>query len=864
MTRSILGRLILTLAVLAWALFNIIPYKDKPFNLFVKDRVSANTQAFGEIYMIAEDRVAAGKEPSLYVALINLGHEEKIDFSTYFPDVNLADIKNLDKRNEVLLQYLLKESQGKIKLGLDLKGGMAFTLKIDDAALANKNKYERKLQLEKAIDIMQKRVNGLGVADPIIRAKGSDQLEIQLPGLSTAENPDVLANLQKPAKLTFHRVHRTKYPTGAAGEEAPTGYLTMVKEDTDQKTGEIREERVFVRRVPDMGGNMVKSAHATMNQYGGYEISLSMTSEGADHFASLTKRIADENNQAPYGSMSESNPAKYGRLAIVLDGKLYSAPRVTESIPGGHARISGQFSQRDALELANVLNNPLEFELTLTEMSEIGPSLADDARNSSINAALLGAALVILFMIVYYNGAGFVSVIAVLLNVIVVLGVLASLDATLTLPGVAALVLTVGMAVDANILIYERIREELRAGKSTKAALSAGFEKAFSTIVDANITTLLTACILIWLGTGPIKGFGVTLAIGIGTTLFCALVVSRALLELFVNTNIIKKLLPFSFLKPVHMDYLKYRVKAYSLSILIAIVGVIAVAVNHSHIFGIDFIGGDELTIRFEEKLGIQEIDEVAKNNGLGEVIPLYQSLLGDNKEVLKLQTEHGKGPAVLAALEKAYPNAQLEMIGETSIGGSVSDSIKTDALLAVAVALIGILLYVAFRFEWGFGIGAVVSTIHDIVLTIGIYVLLGGQFSASMVAAILMIVGYSINDTIVVFDRIREELDLHPEMKLWDIINLSINRTLSRTILTSLTTFMAALALFIFGAGVIKDFALVFIIGIITGTYSSIFIASPIFYWWHKGDRKHVAQREITPKYHWEETTTSVGSDKK
>jgi SecD/SecF fusion protein len=288
---------------------------------------------------------------------------------------------------------------------------------------------------------------------------------------------------------------------------------------------------------------------------------------------------------------------------------------------------------------------------------------------------------------------------------------------------------------------------------------------------------------------------------------------------------------------------------------------VVSVALHHDAIMGIDFTGGDEITVAFDQRIGIDGINAAAAEANFSQVNPVYQSLIGEDREVLKIQTPYDQSRAVLGALQSAFPDANLNEDGVTQIGAAVSSSIQKNALFSVLAALVGILLYVAIRFEVGYGVGAVVATIHDVLMTVGIFVLFGqlgwfvsGQFTAPMLAAILMIVGYSINDTIVVFDRIREELSLNPGSNLRSIINLAISRVFPRTLLTSVTTLLAATALYIFGAGVINDFSFVFIIGILTGTFSSVFIASPIFFWWHKGDRRHVEERELTPKrYEWE-----------
>jgi SecD/SecF fusion protein len=312
------------------------------------------------------------------------------------------------------------------------------------------------------------------------------------------------------------------------------------------------------------------------------------------------------------------------------------------------------------------------------------------------------------------------------------------------------------------------------------------------------------------------------------------------------------------------LDFFKYRKPAFIASWLIVLAGVISVVVHHDNILGKDFTGGDEMTVAYDQRLGTDEIMQVVVDKDLGDVTPMYQSLIGQDVEILKLQTPFDQARPVLEQLQAAFPDANLIETGITQIGASVSKSIQWNALYSVLCALGGILLYVAFRFEVGYGVGAVVATIHDVLMTIGIFVICGelgifvsGQFTAPMLAAILMIVGYSINDTIVAFDRIREELELNPGTDLRSIINLALSRVFSRTLLTSITTLLAALSLYIFGAGVITDFSFIFIIGILTGTFSSIFIASPVFYWWHKGDRRHVEEHQLTPKrYEWESSS--------
>jgi SecD/SecF fusion protein len=842
MSGNILWKFLLTAAIIFWCVMSITPLQDRPFEDYIVAQVTADQTEFDGVLQRAQARVDAGEAPTLFIALRDLGVDEEIDYAKFFPQINVADIANLNKRNDILLKHILKKAQSQLRLGLDLKGGVGVTLKIDESSRSNLSQFEQEEQLKDAISIMAERLDGMGVAEPVIRASGDNAIEIQLAGLSTKDNPEVIDAVKKPARLEFRAVHPSLSPDTTPANRTPVGYEVLAEEIEDRSTGEIYERRQFVKLIPEATGEIVDDAFASQTQSGGFQINLEMTSEGAEIFRSVTERLINQ------------------PLAIVLDGKLYSAPTI-QGVLSKNAQITGSFSQREAIELANVLNNPLAVELRVDEMYEVGPTMAAGARDSSFKAATWGALSVVCFMVVYYFLGGLVAVFSAIINVVIVLGVLASLGATLTLPGVAALVLTLGMGVDANILIFERLREELRAGKSLRNATAGAFDKVTSTIVDANVTTLITATILIWLGTGPVKGFGVTLAIGICASIFCALVVTRFLVDFLVHRVGVSKILGLEMFGEKEFDFFKFRKPAFIGSWLIVLIGVISIIVHHDNILGKDFTGGDEMTVNYTQPVETGEIMNVVEAQDLGDVSAHYQSLIGEEREVLKIQTPFGEARSTLEVLQNAFPDAGFEEAGINQIGASVSKNIQWNALISVLAALAGILLYVALRFEVGYGVGAVVATIHDVLMTVGIFVICGeldifvsGQFTAPMLAAILMIVGYSINDTIVAFDRIREELDLNPGMDLRTLINLSISRVFSRTLLTSITTLLAATSLYVFGAGVINDLAFVFIVGILTGTFSSIFIASPVFYWWHNGDRRHVEERQLTPKrYEWE-----------
>jgi SecD/SecF fusion protein len=844
MFRRNLWKISLSLLLVVWAVSTLLPLKDQPFADYARSHVGAKPAEFAKLLDEAAARKKAGTAPSEFVALKQIGHERKLDLSEYFPDIRLeSKLKNVDKRNNILLAELLLRSKSKLQLGLDLKGGISFTLEVDPVAAAKLTEDARKDKLAKAIDIIAARINSFGIAEPIIRAVGDSRIEIQLPNVNTKDNPDVVENIKKPARLDFRLVHPTLTPETVPPGEVPPGYEVLTLEQEGQH-GESLSEEVFVKRIPEMGGAMVAESRAQPDMYGKPEVSLRFSKEGAQRFADVTKEIAE----------SGRANGRLGRLAIVLDGKLYSAPTVKEEISGGNAQISGgAMTDRDAINLANVLNNPLDLPLIVREQKEVGPQLAEDAISSGVKASIIGTLLVAAFMITFYTTGGLVAVVTLAVNIVIIFGAMASLGATMTLPGLAGIVLTIGMAVDANILIFERMREELAAGKSLMTSNQSGFLKALWTILDAHAVQLIICGIMIGLGTGPIRGFGFTLLIGVISTLISVLITAHMLMEILIESAVMKKFTMRRMLKGLNVDFVKYGKPAAIGSVLLVVVGLAVVAYKGNRIYGIDFAGGDVITVQFSQRLDTANIRHVAAAAKIGEVQPTYTSALGSAKEVLEIETPEGKSGAMLQALQNAYPQAGLEKVGENHIGASIGKEIELNALIAVGASMLVILAYIAFRFEFGFGVGAMASTLHDILMTIGVFVLFGNQFSAPMVAAILCIAGYSINETVVVFDRIREELKINPNGALRDVINSAINKVFARTIMTATTTFLAALSLFLFGGGVLHSISFTFLVGIVTSTFSAIFIAAQVFYWWHKGDRKHVeAHADVAPKYEW------------
>jgi SecD/SecF fusion protein len=427
--------------------------------------------------------------------------------------------------------------------------------------------------------------------------------------------------------------------------------------------------------------------------------------------------------------------------------------------------------------------------------------------------------------------------------------------ATFTLPGIAGVVLTVGMAVDANVLIFERIREESAKGKSLRGALSAGYDRAFGTIFDSHVTTLISSIILYYMGTGPIKGFGATLTIGVAASLFTALVVTRLIFDFMLLKGWLKSLNMLHIIRATKLDFMKLAKPAFILSWTIIIIGLgYGIFGRGKSMLGISFRGGDNVTLEFAQKIDPEKISSaLTKEAGVFEPVVQYQKSMNlAGKDSLSVTVESGKASQVVNVLKKDFPQAGFTVKGSETVGPTVGKEIQTTAILASLASLFGILVYVAVRYEFSFAVGAVVAVIHDVLMTIGCYCLTGlfsahgREFNATMVAAVLTIIGFSINDTIVIFDRIREDLKMGVRGSFKELINQALNQTLSRTIITSGTVFLATMSLYIFGGGAINDFAFTFLVGIITGTYSSIYIASALVLWWHKGLRPKTGSQVV------------------
>jgi SecD/SecF fusion protein len=506
--------------------------------------------------------------------------------------------------------------------------------------------------------------------------------------------------------------------------------------------------------------------------------------------------------------------------------------------------------------LAYVLQNPLRAPLHLQSSTQVDPTLGKDAIRSGIKASIYGTLLVSAFMLVYYLIAGLVANIALIANIIILVGAMCFFDTTFTLPGIAGIVLTVGMAVDANVLIYERIREESAKGKSLRGALAAGYRRAFGTIFDSHVTTLISSIVLLYFGTGSIKGFGVALTLGVLASLFTALVVTRLIFDFLLDRNWLKSIRMLHIIKATNLDFMKFAKPAFVISWTLIFIGIGYGFYRGKSMFGKDFVGGDTSLFSFEQRVPEERIRAALTAAGVSDALIQYEKDLSSGKQTLRIDTaaeEPGKAAEVSTADKVrrtvlSIPEGKFIPRGHEHVGAIVGEAIRKSAIIASLVSLFGILVYVAFRYEFSFAVGAVVAVIHDVLMTIGWYCLAPShrQFNATTVAAILTIIGFSINDTIVIFDRIREDLKLGVRGTFKEVMNRALNQTLSRTIITSGTVFLATMSLYLFGGGAINDFAFTFLVGIITGTYSSIYIASALVLWWHKGQRPHIGSGPI------------------
>ena len=846
MNRNHLWKLVFILLVLAWSLYEIYPPRGRDLVQVFQERARGSDAALSNIVHQARELQKEHPERAFKNLQTAIGTNE---ISRYFP---FFPTKQELYPNSYILNRLQREASGRIKLGIDLQGGTLFVVRMDTNRLVtvdtvtNQNGQvitvtNRAAGLEgalsQAVEVLRRRVDRFGVAEPIIQPVGGDRIMIQLPGLSESDKESAQKQIQRAAFLEFRLVHEKSDELVVEGKLTEPGYVLLRH---PHKLGDGRDVPGYlVKKRPERGltGSAIKNAMVVRGNLGEPQIDFTLNSDGA----------------ALFGDITRENVGR--QLAIVLDGELYSAPVIRSPIETGRGVIEGRFDLREAFELANVLENPLKAPLVPEYSYDVDPTLGRDSIRSGIKASIIGVIAVAGFMLVYYLLAGAVANVALILNIIILLGVMCSIGTTLTLPGIAGVVLTIGMAVDANVLIFERIREELAAGKSMRGALNAGYDKAFSTIFDSNLTTLIASVILIFMGTGPVKGFGVTLTIGVTVSMFTALVVTRLIFDWLLAKNLLKSLHMLHIIRGAKLDFMRWAVPAFAASWLLILIGNgYGIFVRGQDVFGVEFAGGDEIKMSFNQaqNISIEQLRASVAKTSVGEALIGYQRDVGTGQRTLRITVREtgaargseGPGDKVVAQLKQDFKEAGFEKIGEYQVGPTVGAEIRNTAITAAVTAMFFILVYVAFRYEFSFAIGAVVAIIHDILMTMGWYFLVGRELNATTVAAVLTIIGFSINDTIVIFDRIREDLKLGVRGTFREVMNQALNQTLSRTIITAGTVFLATFSLYIFGGGPVNDFAFTFLIGILTGTYSSIYIASAIVLWWHKGHRPDIGSQ--------------------
>jgi SecD/SecF fusion protein len=722
--------------------------------------------------------------------------------------VRVTDVAQLQAARDALKPLLQPVSAGTFggsitEVQLEDAGDGLLRLTLTDSGID----YRMSSAVTQSIEVVRRRVDELGTTEPLIQRQGDDRIIVQVPGLQDPQRLKALLN--QTAKLSFHMVD-TSMPVQEALNGRPPATSQIMYSTDDPAVPYLVERRALVS-----GENLV-DAQASFNQQTNEPVvTFRFDSRGSQRFAQATQ----QNVGRPF--------------AIVLDDQVISAPVIREPIIGGSGQISGNFSVQGANDLAVLLRaGALPATLTVVEERTVGPGLGADSIRAGVVASVIGAVAVAGFMFVFYGFFGVLANLALAINIVMILAVLSLIGSTLTLPGIAGIVLTMGMAVDSNVLIYERIREEVKSGRSLLPAIDSGFKRAFGTIIDANLTTLIAAVVLFYLGSGPVRGFAVTLAVGIVTTVFTAFTFTSWLFAVWVRRAKPKQLpkgirtgmfdgrgLPF-------MSIRRYNFAAAAVLSIASLIAFVGVGMN----LGIDFRGGSIIELKARQgDADIANIRSRLDQLNLGDV---SAQGFGSPQEVLvRVQAQDGGENAEQSALARIRTDLEgdYEFRRVEVVGPSVSSDLTYSATLGVGIALLFILVYIWFRFEWQFAVGAIIATMHDVILTIGLFVLTGIEFNLTSIAAILTIVGYSLNDTVVVYDRMRENLRRYKKMPLPDLIDISINQTLSRTVLTGLTTMIALSALYIFGGEVIRSFTFAMLFGVAVGTFSSIYIAAPV-----------------------------------
>ncbi len=739
------------------------------------------------------------------------------------------------------VKTVIKDDFPNIDAAVEAKEGSfpRITIKLKDTEIS----FIRTHAVDQSLEIIRNRIDQFGVAEPVIIRQGADEIVVQLPGVRDPKRAMKL--LGDTAQLEFKIVAETpglniqelidqakssgqwadgedrKKLNRALQNRLPADTQIYFEKDKDKQTGQEIIRPLLLENQTLMTGDMIKNAQVRIGgQMNEPFVSIDLTARGGKVFASITEKNV------------------HRRLAIVLDNVVRSAPSINEKIMGGSAQISGRFSHEEAADLAIILRvGALPAPVDIIQNLTVGASLGQDSIKQGMTAGIVGSLMVIVFMSFYYRLAGVIANGAMVLNILFLFAGLATLNATLTLPGIAGIILSIGMAVDSNILIFERMREEYERGKSIRSSVSSGFSEALSTVVDSHMTTLITSLALFLFGTGPIKGFAITLTLGIVFNLFTTLFCSHFVFDILLAYNKLKKIQFRQIIKRPNLDYMKLRYITYTISLILVGIGVVASIqfARGKANMGVDFSGGtllqfkagaaftmDEVRQAFDKhELEGLDLQEVENQNSLIVKVKKSEAVVGNLSEQIH---------SILTA-ELADKNFSLESRSE--IGSSVSSVLRNKAGMAILLSLIGVVIYLAFRFDIRFGIAAAIATLHDIFIILGLCWLLDMEMTLMIVTALLTLGGYSLNDTVIIFDRIRENMAKDKSHTLITQINDSINQVVGRTIATGLTVCMTLLALFFLGGSVIHDFSFVLLWGVIIGTFSSAFVASPVLLLW-------------------------------
>ncbi len=669
-----------------------------------------------------------------------------------------------------------------IKRGLDLQGGLRVVLEAETVP--------SKEDLNVIRNIIESRVNATGVSEPLVQVQGDRRVVVEEPGLSQADQARALALLGQTAKLEFR----------------------MVKSEASQK----KTADMTIADLGDeiMSGSDIRNATSGFSQLGAPQVNLELTPQGAIKFDNVTA----------------ANIGK--QMAIVLDGKVKSAPNINQRISGGSAQITGSFTLEETNDLALVLRSgSFPVPVKIIETRAIGPTLGQDAIRQGFTASLIGVSAVVALLFLYYGfWFGLVAALGLLFSGLIIFGIFAGLGGVLTLPGIAGLVLTIGAAVDGNVISFERVKEELRNQKGLKQAIRAGFGHSLATILDVNFSHLLSALALYSYSTGPVKGFAVMLAVGVIASAFSNLVFSPWALEMLAQR--IKFSAPQWFKTP-NFDFMGLSRIITTASIILAFIG-LGIILSKGFVYGVDFTSGTAFTVRANADVKSDTIRNLMDKVGVKGVTSTGASIVETStpgisgKDFTVRVGELGQDDqAKMVTAFKTLPGGQV--IQTEAVGPTVGNELRSNTIKAVLWALLFTLIYVAVRFDFILGIGSVLAVAHDVFIVMGLFALLGREFSITTVAAILTLIGYSLNDSIIVSDRIRENLKVMRGKPYVDIVNASINQTLSRTLMTSVATMLPLLALLVLGGPVLRDFSLVLLVGILVGTYSSIYIVSPM-----------------------------------